>query len=229
MMFSKGIDKARIKADQVPKLLLNERIYAQVSAMLENPNEHRLPLGIILSQISLDQIPEGYRKQLKPHMSGLKLKLETSYAPWQLCPDAENRLNTAIDDEAVMALGDKDNPYLLLKFYGKLSALCFEDFATADGKVFLRGNWYSPTDDDTKKELRNDFDKRRGVVTLSEGDWALMRPYNAIAGDDLEKCLNKARQTALHIPEEYPDKEILKEDVYRTRNGYRYAYEEDEH
>lgn len=225
--FSQDIDSMQV--DRIPDLLVNDGIFSLTSVMLQQRDRFNLQLGIIFSQISLDKVPDEYRKQLKPHKTELELNLETSYESWHLCSTAEEKLDRAIDEQAVMALGEKDDPLFLLKFNGKLSGLCIKDVVTKDGQVFIAGNWYSPTGVDTREGFRKAFDKGRGRVSL-EGDWALMRPYKSIVGDALEVSVDIARRLALNIPEEYedPDKQIKSDDASWERSVYRRAYEESE-
>jgi hypothetical protein len=224
--FTSGVRRAGLNLAQLPELILDEGMFSLVSAMLAHPDKYRMQLGIILSQVNLDQIPEELKERLKPHMSGLEFSVETSHGSWYLCSAAEPRLAKSVEESAVMAIGEEDNPYFLVKFRGKLSGLCLQDVTTSDGKVFVRGIWYSPTDRTTRDALRDAFDAGKGKVDLQKGNWALMRPIRPKG--NAEQLVNDALRVARNTPDVYPSTEIVVDGIPMQRQDYRERYKEED-
>lgn len=226
--FTSNVENTGLKLDQLPDLILNDGMFVLISAMLEHPDKYKMQLGIILSQLNYDQMPDELKAKLKPHMLGLDFSIKTSHGAWFLCDKAEPRLKQSIQEGAVMAIGDKDNPYLLVKFIGKLSALCLQDVIMQDGKVFVKGNWYSPTDNETRDSLKVAFDAGQGRVNLQKGSWALMRSIRPRDGKTAEELVNEALQVAIDIPDVYPCKKIIIDGTPIVERGdYRRHYNEE--
>jgi len=89
---------------------------------------------------------------------------------WNLCNSSEDRLQSAIENRAVVSAGSG----LLVKFEGRLTALCYKSFATKRG-TFLEGNWYSPVDRDLRDSLLEAHDTGDPRPDLSQGRWLLIR------------------------------------------------------
>jgi hypothetical protein len=98
--------------------------------------------------------------------------------PWgvyaKLCSDAEDRLLRSIRENAVILVNDS----LLLKFYGKMAALCLKSYTTANGQRFIAENWYSPVDEADRENLVSAFILGKGRVSCDTGKWALRRQFN---------------------------------------------------
>ncbi len=102
---------------------------------------------------------------------------EPSIAP--LCQTAEQRFVKAVQSGAVRVGIDPEtnSPKFVLKYVGKLVALCIEDFRLPNGQRAIKDNWYAPVDVKTTQELENEFDAGgQSHFALSQGSWALMRP-----------------------------------------------------
>lgn len=92
---------------------------------------------------------------------------------YELCSLSESRLFHAIKEGKVMVI----NNALLLKFHGRMSALCVQDFVAPDGSEFKAGRWYSPFGDDFRDNLKHLYKKghvRRQLENFK--DWADVRP-----------------------------------------------------
>ena len=201
--------------EDVPEIFADDAIVEIISIMADNPAEYRFQLGALLTQISVNQLPESIGKKLKPIITDAELKLKSENGTWWLCGMAEPRLKNAIRDGALMLV----NGRLLLKFNGKLSALCLESFATSDGVVFLEGNWYSPTDNTTRVQLRSQFDQGHTRVRLTTGEWTIMRPLDKDGNRTPEQILEDARQTTQQLPDRLPDRIAgLDRQAYRNAN-----------
>jgi hypothetical protein len=107
-----------------------------------------------------------------------------------LCYAAEERLAHSIKKGRTIVVENN----LLLKFEGRLAALCLEDFTTSDGSVFKKGFWYSLIG---KKE-RNWFKEqyRKGITRIDqieeEIDWVEVREFDELlyryTDDFIEWC-----------------------------------------
>jgi hypothetical protein len=169
--------------------------------MADNPAEYRFQLGALLTQIPVNQLPSSIGEKLKPVITDAELKLKSEHGTWWLCGQAEPRLRLALADGAVMLV----NGRLLLKFNDKLSALCLESFSASNGAVFLEGNWYSPTDNTTRVQLRSRFDQGHAKTQLATGEWAIMRPLDKEGNRSPEQILEGVRQAAQRLPNRLPD------------------------
>jgi len=182
----------------ISQLLNNKTIFKLVDVMLDNPEQYRLQLGIIFSQLSLHNIPRHLRNKMGALASDWEFSLKPENDQWNLCPDAEPRLKTAMEDDATVLV----NGNILVKFEGKLTGLALRSFTTKEGKVFHEGNWYSPTDENLRETLRGEFDKGQAKVTVNTGTWTLMRP---VADDDDGTLLDSARIHAAEMSDKLPD------------------------
>lgn len=113
-----------------------------------------------------------------PEVGDIQLRIgEPTVA--QLCQSAEQRLVNAVKSGAVRLGIDPQTkePKFILKYIGKLVALCIDDFSLANGQVARKDHWYMPVDSRTTMKLEHDF-RSQGTAQfeLSQGAWALMRP-----------------------------------------------------
>jgi len=188
--------------ENIPEIFADDAIVEIISVMADNPAEYRFQLGALLTQISVNQLPNSIGEKLKPIITDAELKLKSENGTWWLCGMAEPRLKDAVKDGALMLVNDR----LLLKFNGKLSALCLQSFTASGGTVFLEGNWYSPTDNTTRIQLRSQFDQGHSRVRLTTGEWTIMRPLDKDGNRTPEQILEDARQTAQQLPDRLPDR-----------------------
>jgi hypothetical protein len=219
--FAGNLEAEGLQAGQISDLMADNGMSAMVSAMLDRPESYRMQLGIIGSLVTLDQMQEDVVEKLNPHHSGLDISLEPSHDTWDLCGSTETRLIHAIADGGVMAVGEEDNPYLLLKFKGKLTALCVQNVATEEGKVFVQGNWYSPTGD-TRGDLTHAFDAGLGNVT-PQGSWALMRPVEEVGVKTAEDVIAIGKKVARRLSTALPRQDATYHGVTMSRSQYRAA------
>lgn len=171
---TRQLNRVGATIEDIPEIFADDAIVEIISVMADNPAEYRFQLGALLTQISVNQLPNSIGEKLKPIITDAELKLKSENGTWWLCGMAEPRLKDAVKDGALMLVNDR----LLLKFNGKLSALCLESFTTSGGTVFLEGNWYSPTDNTTRLQLRSQFDQGHARVRLTTGEWTIMRPLD---------------------------------------------------
>lgn len=100
--------------------------------------------------------------------------------------------------------------------------MCLNTFSTKDGGTFLAGNWYSPTDSQSRETIRGAFDGGTAKIVLQGGEWTIMRPLAEDRGRMPEEILQGARQFAAKLPDRLPDQM-----EGMTRHGYRVARKEE--
>lgn len=101
-------------------------------------------------------------------LAKVREKGEHSFA---LCSDAEPRLEFSMKRDYTILVDER----LLLKFYGRMAALCVEDFTAPDGSKFKKGYWYSPMGEirNTFKELYKSGETK--LTGLLDENWAEVR------------------------------------------------------
>jgi hypothetical protein len=199
-VFTSSIEKVGLKPQQLPGLI--EDMAPFVSTMLDFPERYRFQLGIIFSQTTVDQFPEYIQNKITPQGPSLKWSVTPSHGQWWLCSTGEIRLTDSISDTAVIAITDGEADCLLVKFCGRLSAVCLRNTKTETGTMFIQGNWYSPTDQGTKDMLRSSFGAQKGRVAMQTGNWTLMRQLSSVYK------VTDAQQVAQHTPDIYPNSMI---------------------
>jgi hypothetical protein len=102
-----------------------------------------------------------------------KLTIISEHKGWVLCQEAEERARRALVNDMVIVV----NNHLLVKMLGKMSAICTETVKTSDGKVFNKGYWYSPCDNESRKRIEEQFEKGFTRIDLTSGDWLKMRLF----------------------------------------------------
>ena len=221
--FAERVTLSRMEPEGMRDLMTGPALELLINSMLDQPNRHRMALGLVLSTVGIDHFASHPRPQTETNAT-----LQPSHETWYLCDTAERLLERSVEDDAVMALtSEGQDPNFLLKFNGKLTALCLSDTVTADGKVFLRGNWYSPIDKRTRDTFKKDFDNGIGKRDMGNGKWAFMKAYDSDPSQ-IEGVLNGAQEVAHNIP--YTRSNMLTTDEGQTlkRIDYRTGYEEQE-
>ncbi|OWK26903.1 MAG: hypothetical protein US76_02220 [Parcubacteria group bacterium GW2011_GWA2_38_13b] len=157
---------------KLPEILNHESIFELLSLMLEKKTLFRFQIGVLLSCFRHDELPEALLKKINPIKISENFTVEIGYMGWHLCEEAELRMRNSIKDKAVILA----NKGLLIKFNGRLSALCIKNFSSSGRGIFYEGNWYSPTDTVLREEIKKAFDDGDySRIDLLSGNWALMR------------------------------------------------------
>lgn len=100
------------------------------------------------------------------------------YNGWYLCATSEQKLEQALEKQAALVV----NNFLVLKFIGKMTALCIKDMDIG-GAHFKKGMWYSPVDF-VRDSLRSNFEAGVRQVTQPNGQWVEMRELNGQSVDE---------------------------------------------
>ena len=154
--------------------------------------------ALLLSEYTSDDLPEQYRSQLaisiKPEINA---KPELAHNRWTLCKTSEAKMLNALSDFSTIMVGG-----LMIKFFGRTTALCFESFATKHG-TFIEGNFYSP-DSETQSKLKESFLLGVNCPELSLGSWFLMRGITPDPnGDALSEAKKRSKNMLAHIPRNF--------------------------
>lgn len=167
-----------------PVLTDLQRIFSQYPAIFEN--QLFILLSIIdhtlLAKTDPYQDPE---KRSTPTTTYDNMALAFYHENWYLCPAAERRMLLALAQGDVIIVNDK----LVVKMVGKLTAYCLDSFSTSDGFQFQKGYWYSPTDVNSKEQLKVAFKSGERKITLPSSSWVAMRKAEQrIVKDQLDRA-----------------------------------------
>lgn len=204
---SSDIEHQEIEAQL--KLVGKEFVSALIKLMLKNKERFAGPLGALCTMIPEKDLKEN--KVLLDTIRKTELKLRPKNGSWYLCSDAEPRLLESLIDGAYVAVND----FLVVKAVGKMSGLCVRDYVSADGYTFIKGNWYAPTDIDTRETIKSALDNGISGINMKKGEWARMRK------------VKKSRLTAAGLMEFVSTQVERKPDVFpetirgMTRQDYR--------
>jgi hypothetical protein len=122
--------------------------------------------------------------------------------------------------------------HLLMKFNGKITALCVKNYTAPDGTSFKEGVWYSPRKKERRSFYKNEYAKGATALPYSDTeDWAEVRPqrdkyYSIRNGGERskEELLADVRDYASRVTGKMLTPEKAKE---RTRKTYEEPYAED--
>ncbi len=173
-----------------------ERNPQAIEGLLRNPTgENRYRLGLAAGVLPLDpRIQQVFAPSIQ---DGVNLEVKTYHNDWILCQDAEDYMDKALKMNALVLV----NGSILMKTVGKFTGLCVRSFSTAKS-TFLEGNWYSPTDEESREAIKKGFDMGQGHVDLAEGSWVLLR---SIYGDKKgQEVLAKSKKAAENFPQHLP-------------------------
>mgnify|MGYP000267581228 CR=1 FL=1 len=200
---------------KLPEIMSDSAVTKLIDIMANEPDRYKFQLGVLLSQVPFDRLPESLTQKLKPVLANLEFQIKVGHESWWLCGEAEPRLVDSIHNRAAVLV----NGFLLVKFKGKFSGLCTRTTTVPSGQTFIEGNWYSPTGE-LRSAIKNGFDAGDAKLSIPAGEWAMIRPLandqsrGLVANDVLEQ----ARNYAARIPERLPDqiKGMSRRD-YRSR------------
>jgi len=179
-------------------------VLPRMHEMFQERDKYRMQLGLVFVHVPFDHFPSSVNSNIEPAEEVASVTLLPRKEEWYLCDTSEQLLGRSIADHATIAIGDSDEPSLLVKVKGKKTALCVKDTRTEDGKLFVRGNWYSP-DLDLKADILDAFYKGQGRMDFEEGSWILMRGVKSNDGIKADELLETASKVAAENPEYYPE------------------------
>jgi hypothetical protein len=228
--FLKELSHTEIEIPQMKQLLTDPAIFQVVNDILDNePHGDTYEAAVILSQIAFRDLPPDLQKKINPVMIDAKFTIQPGHKSFFLCADAEPFLEKALQETGAMLI----NRTLLMKFNGKMAALCLENMTAASGNegTFLKGMWYVLADGSLRNGILTEaFDQGAPLVNLPESTWALIRPKLHYTKTKQE-LMQKAKTYALLLTDILPVnidgrsrkayREYHKDNNYRGKN-YRY-------
>lgn len=202
---------------KLPEILNHESIFQLLSLMLEKPILFRFQIGVLLSFFRYDELPEVLLDKMSPIKISENFTVDMGYMGWHLCEEAELRMRASIEKRAVILA----NKCLLIKFNGRLSALCIKNFSSSGRGIFYEGNWYSPTDIALREEIKKAFDDGDySRIDLLSGNWAIMRGLNINNENNYRQYLEIINGAISTLSE------FLPKNIYgMTKEDYRIKYE----
>lgn len=184
-----GIDEGVIR-DFVSNPDNNEEIIKMLSrTFVPTPFQK----GALLSQVGAERAEELGLDV--PIDGNADFRINVFSPKWMLCSDSEARLTNSLRHTTVAAVGSG----LLVKFEGRLTALCYETFTT-ESSTFYRGNWYSPVSSHLREGLVEAHDAGIMRPEIRDGEWLLVR------GSDsrYKRLIGDANDAAQNMPERLP-------------------------
>lgn len=190
---------ARVSEDDLQDFLKRYSRYAVRDNVLVDTEISPYRKAVLLSQTTAKDFAGAPDTAKKPNLridQEHKIML-LSPSGWFLCSSSEQRLRASVQNGAVVYV----NPGLLVKFMGRLTALCIDSFSTQNG-TFVAGNWYSPVGE-TRTVLETSFDNGFVKPEVKTGEWSLMRSLkDARASEDV---LDSSRSEVDLLPEVGPE------------------------
>lgn len=167
--------EAMMNGEEIANILKGEFFEVLLEAMTDNFQKYRFHIGVILSMADKVNIPTTIVEKIQVIGTDLEITIKPNEKSWWLCKESEKRLRKAMADDAVLLVND----CMLVKFVGKLTALCTHTYSARNGQVFIEGNWYSPVDDPLRDQIREAFDTGFSRLKIN-GEWLLIRPLTTL-------------------------------------------------
>jgi len=158
-----------------------------------------LQLATLLSLNKYSELPEDIQDIIKPKFKNQETKILPKHLEWYLCDDAEARLFESMASNAVVLV----NESLLVKFSGKLSALCTKTFTNNEGYTFLEGNWYSPIDIESRQVIKDAYTKGIAKIDVDNSNWAIMRYVTNINNLSANTVLYTTKKYTESMPDQF--------------------------
>lgn len=210
------LDSLRISAN-IRDFLDAEGIPKLINYLSSNQDKFAFQLAYLLANTPKHLIPDEVKNRFPRQSSNYVI--EPAPENWYLCDSTEDKLDLAIEENSAVVVNKK----MLLKFEGKPTALCVENFRTGADAFFVAGNYYSPKQA-LKDEIRKFFRLRLARVALQEGSWVLMRKCadrkesGITTGTLMEKAKKYVETVDFQLPEKIRG---------RTAKGFLNTYEEE--
>ncbi|MBP9781513.1 hypothetical protein KBC89_02555, partial [Candidatus Woesebacteria bacterium] len=195
--------RQNLSLNQIPDILSNSVVTMLIEIMADDPDKYKFQLGVLLSQVTIDKLPETLIAKLKPVIANLELQIRVGYETWWLCGESEPRLIESIRDRAAVLV----DGFILIKFTGKFSGLCVQTTTLANGQSFIEGNWYSPIGG-LRDQIKQEFDSGNSKIAVSTGEWAMIRPVanDGRNGFTANEVLEQAQAYVASMPDSLPDR-----------------------
>ncbi len=172
--------------------------------------------AVALSPFTCYDLPKELQERFEISLApGNSAEPQVYHPSWWLCSSSEMRMQEALVKSAFIKTG----PGLMVKFDGRLTALCFRSF-TGDNGTFIKDNFYSP-DEEMQEELKEDFRQGNNKRNLARGKWFLMRGVRHDASI-FPRLLKTVEKKASNMPLTIPDKleAHTREEYLRHKRGH---------
>lgn len=147
-------------------------------------------LGMLLPHLKLGTLPPKYMHIINEHLSDTEATVERSSDAEKrlfLCGTSEPRMEHSVQNNMTMLVDDR----LLMKFEGKVTALCLQSFVTKDRKfTFVRGGWYSPATSEDRQYFKDAYQQGVTRIKSKKIHWQFVREAEHEWFDNNEKDLN---------------------------------------
>ena len=177
----------------VCKCLFKNRMVLELMALMAGRDEYSFEMGGLLSMMDFSDLPKNLQIKLNPALVESDQDLILKKSHWELCDDAETRMTDAMYNQAVMVVNDT----LLMKFKGKLSAICLKTFTTKRGFTFVEKNWYSPVDMRTREKIKDAYYSGQDLAELIDySEWVLMRAVTTVGDRSEDEFFREVKRIA---------------------------------
>ncbi|MEO8581928.1 MAG: hypothetical protein ABI425_05145 [Patescibacteria group bacterium] len=177
---------------------VNQEVWLDfLKILLRHKENFQYQIAVFASLMKDPQVAQ----ELFPEATLLKSEYQIvlSHKHWDLCDKSERRLDLSLTHGAVLNV----DGFLLIKFFGRFTALCLKDSISSNGNVFIKGCFYTPVDSNIREDIKNRFytNSSRDIKLNNPEQWLLMRPLELSDQstdsylDEIEKKLQKLSQT----------------------------------
>lgn len=170
----KGIYDASHTSNVLPlknaEILICDEVMELMDIIWDVSTEQHL-LAKLSALISVDKWSPKLKDRLCDELVGADVELLLTHNNWTLCNRSEDKLWQSINLGLTVLVEGK----LLLKGSGKISALCLESFVSSSGFRFVKGCWYSPSQEGHDKYFNCLVGEVSEVKIESKETWVLMR------------------------------------------------------
>lgn len=168
--YKRDLDLLRLNPEEQERVFNAPQVVNIAKIIATDAERFKFQLGVLLPiladlGINIQDKTEGARRD------NSQLRVTTDNSDWWLCDKAEERMYQSLENNSAMVI----NGFLAFKLEGRRTALATENVVTESGHTFVRGNFYAPSQHDTRKLLENKFLKGQSQVDLQTGDWVIIR------------------------------------------------------
>lgn len=189
-----------VQPDELRRIF-DQLILFMLVTLCEDVKKHQTVLGVLVSKVDLRKVPKQILEKLAPVISEVEGSIELGRG-YTLCNASEPRMENAIKNGTTMLVNDG----LLVKFDGRITALCIKTFTTKQGYTFMAGCWYTLQGGENRGRLLSMFRGGARRVENFNGKWAYVRGIDKHNDRDGE-FLSRAQSHAAGLPKKVTDAE----------------------
>lgn len=186
--------------NKLPEILRHPALIEHLSVLLDEPDQYRFQIGVLLALITKSQLPHHIQERIQSQTVNEDMKLRVGFLRWSLCDDAEYRFMESFMKKTFVVV----NQHFIVKMIGRMSALCLNTCTTPDGNTFYAGNWYSLIDEGSRNHIRRIYDQGIHQTTLASSHWGLMRTFGRLGYKEPEDVIQEVKAIVKDLPEKLP-------------------------